>query len=310
MAVKRRVGPASAAGPVLREKAFAKVNLTLRILGRRADGYHEIESLVVFADVGDRLALHPGNDLSLEVRGALAAQAGPVEQNLVIRAARALSQNVPDLKVGRFTLVKQVPAQAGLGGGSADAAAALRVLARLNHMESDDPRLAKAARETGADVPVCLDPRPRWMRGIGEILSPPVDVPRVHAVLVRPDVALATKDVFAALNAPALAGGIAPGFRSIAPEKRALIAFLAAGSNDLERPAIAIAPVVGDVLTLLRAQPSCQLARMSGSGSACFGLFATRDAAATAKRRISATNPGWWAVQVVLGGAAKARPRV
>ncbi len=182
------------------EPAPAKVNLTLRVLGRRADGYHDIESLVVFAGVGDALTFTPGPALALAVRGPTARASGDVADNLVLKAARALAERVEGLKLGRFALSKRLPVAAGLGGGSADAAAALRLLARANGMALDDPRLMQAARATGADVPVCLDPRPRLMRGIGDLLSDPLDLPRLPAVLVNPGVAVPTRDVFAALK--------------------------------------------------------------------------------------------------------------
>ena len=163
----------------LAEFAPAKVNLTLHVLGRRADGYHEIESLVVFADVGDRLTFVPGGTLALDVSGPTAQAAGAGGDNLVLKAARALAERVEGLRVGAFRLDKQLPVAAGLGGGSSDAAAALRLLARQNGLSLDDARLREAARVTGADVPVCLDPRARMMRGIGEILSDPVTLPDI-----------------------------------------------------------------------------------------------------------------------------------
>ncbi len=150
------------------EKAPAKINLTLRVLGRRADGYHDIESLVAFAGVGDALTFTPGGDLALTVGGPTAAAAGDVADNLVLKAAHALAERVTGLRLGWFTLSKRLPVAAGLGGGSADAAAALRLLARANALAPDDPRLMQAARATGADVPVCLDPHTRLMRGIGD----------------------------------------------------------------------------------------------------------------------------------------------
>src|SRR5579871_3498517 len=153
--------------------APAKINLTLRISGRRSDGYHELESLVVFAPFGDRLTFSPNGPLDLDVSGPMADGAGPVADNLVLRAARALVDRIDGLRLGRFALHKELPSGAGLGGGSADAAAALRLIARANGISLDDPRVHDAARATGADVPVCLDPRPRGMRGIGEILSAP-----------------------------------------------------------------------------------------------------------------------------------------
>ena len=182
------------------EHAPAKVNLTLRVIGRRADGYHTLESLVVFAGVKDRLTFVPGGAASLTVRGPNAVAAGAVADNLVLRAARTLAAEVDGLKLGRFTLAKLLPAAAGIGGGSSDAAAALRLIARANRLKLTDPRLLRAAAKIGADVPVCVDPRPRVMRGIGEILSKPLSIPRFAAVLVNPGVAVPTKDVFAQLR--------------------------------------------------------------------------------------------------------------
>src|SRR6478735_9369440 len=159
------------------EHAPAKVNLTLAVLGRRADGYHAIDSLVAFAGVGDRLTFAPGVPLSLDVRGVTARYAGPLADNLVLKAARALAAEIPGLKLGRFTLDKRLPVAAGLGGGSSDAAAALRLLARANRLALGDMRLSKVARQTGADVPVCVDRRARRMRGIGDGLSAPLIIP-------------------------------------------------------------------------------------------------------------------------------------
>lgn len=299
-------GFASATQPTLADTAFAKVNLTLRILGKRADGYHEIDSLVAFATIGDRLTLAPDNELSLEVGGPLGAQAGPDSDNLVIKAARVLQRHVTDFVSGKFTLTKFVPAQAGLGGGSADAAAALRLLARANGLAADDPRLYQAARETGADVSVCLDPRPRWMRGIGEVLSVPVALPQLPAVLVRPDTALATKDVFAALKAAPLTARSSAAFPGLPADAAGLVHFITAQNNDLERPAKSIAPEVAATLAALRTQPLCLLARMSGSGSACFGLFGSSQAASDAARILAADHPEWWIQPTTIGGAVAA----
>src|SRR5882724_1214107 len=281
------------------EHAPAKVNLTLAVLGRRADGYHLLDSLVVFADAGDRLTLMPGGPLSLQVRGVTAKQAGPVESNLVFKAAKALATEIPNLKLGRFTLSKRLPVAAGLGGGSADAAAALRLLARANALAPDDPRLVQAARATGADVPVCLDPHTRRMRGIGDILSDPLDLPRLFALLVNPGVAVATADVFAALAAPP-AGQTAPAAQPLGPA--ALLAEIASGRNDLEAPAIELEPAIADVLAVLRKLPGCRLARMSGSGPTCFGLFDSSRAASAAARTLRVGYPAWWARATVLGG--------
>ena len=284
------------------EHAPAKVNLTLVVLGRRADGYHLLDSLVVFAGVGDRLTLTPGASLSLAVRGTTAEQAGPIEQNLVFKAARGLAQQIPGLKLGRFVLDKRLPVAAGLGGGSSDAAAALRLLARANRLKLSDRRLLKVARGVGADVPVCVDPSPRRMRGIGDRLSTPLTIPKLAAVLVNPGVAVPTREVFAMLGLQPggeLAG--APRARALPRDHAALIEFLAGLRNDLEPAAIKLQPVIARVLDALRRQDSCQLARMSGSGATCFGLFSSTRAAAKAARSLSAAQPRWWVKPTVFG---------
>jgi 4-diphosphocytidyl-2-C-methyl-D-erythritol kinase len=281
------------------ESALAKVNLTLRVLARRDDGFHEIESLVVFAQLADRLSLATGLPLGIDVRGSSRAATGPLDDNLVLKAARALAAQVPGLRLGHFTLTKRIPVAAGLGGGSADAAAALRLLARVNGFALDDPRLLVAARASGADVPVCLDPQARVMRGVGELLSKPVQLPKLAAVLVNPGVALPTKDVFIALdrrpNAPARDGGGPLSFETRPMAGTAdVLTELAGDRNDLESPAISIAPVIAEVLAALRASPGCQLARMSGSGATCFALCESPRAAAAVARALHAAHPAWW----------------
>jgi 4-diphosphocytidyl-2-C-methyl-D-erythritol kinase len=285
----------------LTEEAFAKINLTLRVIGRRPDGYHELDSLVVFARISDRLSFTPTPTLSLTVQGPTAGAAGPVSDNLALRAATALAARVPALQLGRFTLRKGLPVAAGIGGGSADAAAALRLLARANAIALNDPRLMDAARATGADVPVCVDPSPRRMRGIGDILSEPLALPGLPAVLVNPGVSVPTKDVFARLGAPPLTA--APGAETdVIPIARdALVDHLIAHGNDLEAAAIAVQPVIADVLTALRPLPGCRLARMSGSGATCFGLFTSGRAAATAAKRLREAHPKWWVRATQLG---------
>ena len=270
------------------EKAPAKVNLTLHVLGRRADGYHEIESLVGFADVGDALTFSPGGALALAVGGPTGPAAGDVADNLVLKAVRALAERVPDLKLGRFSLSKRLPVAAGLGGGSSDAAAALRLLASANGIARDDPRLMQAAVATGADVPVCLDPRTRRMGGIGEILSDPLDLPRLPAILVNPGVAVSTRDVFAALRLPP----IAPAAQAGRPAGT-LLDEIANGRNDLEAPAIELEPAIAELLAVLGRLPGCRLARMSGSGATCFGLFETNAAASAAARTVRVSYPQW-----------------
>jgi 4-diphosphocytidyl-2-C-methyl-D-erythritol kinase len=288
--------------PALTEPAPAKVNLTLRVVGRRPDGYHELESLVAFARVGDRLDFTPGGPLGLEIGGPFAAAAGNLADNLVLKAARELARLAPGLVLGRFVLLKELPVAAGLGGGSADAAAALRLIARANALAVDDARLSVAARATGADVPACLDPRPRVMRGIGEVLSAPVDLPPLPAVLVNPGVPLATKDVFAAFAAAPSksAGGFDLTAVSGASVEKVLAA-LAGSTNDLDGAAIALCPAVADALAALAATPGCRLARMSGSGATCFGLYPSEGAAAAAAQAVAGHNRDWWVRASVLG---------
>jgi 4-diphosphocytidyl-2-C-methyl-D-erythritol kinase len=282
------------------EKAPAKVNLTLRVLGRRADGYHELESLVAFAGVGDALTFVPGDALTLIVSGPTAPAAADSADNLVLKAARALAERTAGLTLGRFALSKRLPVAAGLGGGSADAAAALRLLAQANGIALDDPRLMQAAQATGADVPVCLDPRPRLMRGVGDVLSAPLDLPRLFAVLINPGVAVSTREVFAALNLPPAAP---PAQAGPPPARSALLAEITNGRNDLEQPAIELEPAVADVLSVLSKLPGCRLARMSGSGATCFGLFETNAAATAAARTVRVGYPQWWVRATVLGAA-------
>jgi len=282
------------------EHAPAKVNLTLAVLGRRADGYHLLDSLVVFADAGDRLTLTPGGSLSLHVRGVTAKQAGPIESNLVFKAAKALATEIPNLKLGRFTLDKRLPVAAGLGGGSSDAAATLRLLARANRLKRNDKRLLKVAGSVGADVPVCVDPQPRRMRGIGEKLSAPLAIPKLAAVLVNPGVAVPTKDVFALLGFEPGTAKRAARARALPRDRGSLLAFVAGERNDLEPAAIKLQPVIARVLTALRQQDGCDLARMSGSGATCFGLFTSPRTAAVAARHLAAAQPDWWVKATVF----------
>ena len=283
----------------LLEKAAAKINLTLRVIGRRADGYHDLESLVAFADVADVLTLQPGAEDRLELSGPFAGTSGAVVDNLVLKALGALRQRNTELKGGRFLLVKNVPVAAGVGGGSADAAAALRLLARANAIALDDPRLMEAARAVGADVPVCLDPRPRIMRGVGELLSPPLELPALPAVLVNPGVALATRDVFGKFT-----GGLGGGELTDVPrEFDALIECLDHHGNDLTDAAVACAPVIAEALAALKKLPGARLVRMSGSGSSCFALFVTQREAVAAAERLTAEQKGWWVQSTSLGAA-------
>jgi len=282
---------------LLSERAFAKINLTLRVLGRRADGYHELESLVAFADTADALTLEPGLADGLEMSGPFAGKSGRVDDNLVLRSLAELRRQIPSLKGGRFRLEKNLPVAAGVGGGSADAAAALRLLARSNGIALDDSRLMVAARAVGADVPVCLDSRPRIMRGIGEVLSAPLDLPRMPAVLVNPGVAVVTRDVFGKFKSERAGLGL----DGVPTKIDALIELLKQHDNDLTVAASACAPVVGEVLGALRSAPGSALARMSGSGATCFALFNSRAQAETAARQLADERGNWWIRAAAIG---------
>lgn len=285
----------------LQSHAPAKINLTLSILARRPDGYHELSSLVAFAEVGDTLTLEPGPALDLVLNGRTAAGLGKLGDNLVLRAARAAQARIEGLKLGRFTLAKRLPAGAGLGGGSSDAAAALRLIAEVNELEPDDPRLFEAALAAGADVPVCLDPRARLMHGIGEIISAPLALPKLDTVLVFPDIAVATADVFASFTLAAGARRKARYAESEIPSDRdALLRFLAAESNDLELAARLVAAAVGEAREALEHAGQPRLVRMTGSGSAMFGIYDDAAAAQAAAAAIVKEKPDWWVHTTVL----------
>jgi 4-diphosphocytidyl-2-C-methyl-D-erythritol kinase len=290
----------------LSEDGRAKVNLTLRVVGRRVDGYHDLESVVAFADCADRLSLTPGPELHLATEGPLAAACGEMADNLVFKAAQLLGERVPNLQFGDFTLDKKLPVAAGIGGGSADAAAALRLLAQANGLAIDDPRMIEAARLTGADVPVCLASRACVMTGVGETLLP-LALPKMPCVLVNPRVPVATKDVFKALGLRN--GELLVGFADVIeatawPQDGASIGDwiepLAADRNDLEAPATRIEPVIGEVLSALRATDGARLTRMSGSGATCFAIFETGAEAQAASQGIQRDHPAWWVHAGVL----------
>jgi 4-diphosphocytidyl-2-C-methyl-D-erythritol kinase len=282
------------------EDGRAKVNLTLRVVGRRVDGYHDLESLVAFADCADRLSLTPGSELHLATSGPRAQACGAAADNLVFKAAQLLGQRVPDLKLGDFILDKVLPVAAGIGGGSADAAAALRLLAQLNGLAIDDARLIEVAKLTGADVPVCLASRACVMTGVGETLLP-LSLPTMPCVMVNPGVGLATRDVFAALglrNGELLVGASDVMRAAAWPEDGASledwVEALAAGSNDLEAPATRLQPVIGEVLSVLGASNGAWLVRMSGSGATCFAIFENIPEARRAAQKIQLDHPTWW----------------
>lgn len=282
-------------------RAPAKINLTLRVLGRRADGFHDLASLVAFAGIGDLLTLEPGPRLSLAVAGPTAASSGPAADNLVLRAAQAFAAAVPGARLGAFRLVKRLPVAAGLGGGSSDAAAALRLLCACNGLAPDDPRVGAAAAGVGSDVPVCLNPRARMMEGVGERLSSPLALPPLPAVLVNGGVPVPTADVFRGLGLRAGEALPGPPHPAVPPADRGrLMAFLSALPNDLEPPARVVAPPVAAVMELLAAQDGVRLVRMSGSGGTVFALADSCRAAVAVARAVSRQRPGWWVRSTIL----------
>lgn len=280
------------------ERAAAKINLTLRVVGRRDDGYHTLESLVAFADLADTLTLAPGGATALDISGPFADACGTAADNLVLKAVAALGARVAELKAGRFHLEKKLPVAAGIGGGSADAAAALRLLARLNALALDDSRLTAAALAVGADVPVCLASRARIMRGVGEQLSEPLTLTPLPALMVNPGVPLSTQEVF-----KAFAGrqGSTGDLSEVPAGAGALVEYLKRHPNDLTEPAIACAPVIADVLAALNSLTGVRLVRMSGSGPTCFALFASAGDAAAGAKRLSAGQRTWWVQPAMLG---------
>ena len=282
--------------PSLTEYARAKINLHLHVVGRRADGYHLLDSLVVFAAIGDRLTVSPAAHLTLSVTGPFAAGLQTESDNLVLRAARALATHAGLNASGALTLEKNLPVASGIGGGSADAAAALRLLTRFWGLDPSTP--GQLAAGLGADVPVCVAGEPALMSGIGEILSPAPTLPGIGIVLVNPGVAVSTPAVFRTRSGPFSDPAQFP--ESGWKNAQTLTGSLHATRNDLEPPARALTPAIGDVLDTLTATPDCLLARMSGSGATCFGLFPNPEAARSAARTI--LHDGWW----VWGGGLSA----
>jgi 4-diphosphocytidyl-2-C-methyl-D-erythritol kinase len=282
----------------LAEQAPAKVNLFLRVVGRRADGFHLLDSLAVFAGAADRLSAVPAADLTLRLAGpGAAALRDDAAENLVLRAARALRAACGVRQGAALVLEKHLPVAAGLGGGSADAAAALRLLVRLWSVAPAPGTMAQVAVSLGADVPVCVGARPARMQGVGELLSPAPALPPFGLLLVNPGVSVRTPDVFRARDAGFSPAATLPmGWRDAA----AMATDLAPLANDLEAPARRLCPPIDAALAWLRAAPGCLLARMSGSGATCFAVFATPAAACEARAR--PLPAGWWA----WGGAPTA----
>jgi 4-diphosphocytidyl-2-C-methyl-D-erythritol kinase len=283
----------------IQRQARAKVNLSLRVTGRRPDGYHELDGLTAFAEAGDLVTVQDAEDLSLEIVGPYAGSLSavtvpdePATENLVLRAARALAQATGRTPRARIVLDKQLPVAGGLGGGSADAAAALHALCQLWGVEPTPARLAEIGLQLGADVPVCLHGYAAFVSGIGERLGPAPHLPEAYLLLANPGVELSTGAVFKALDGQTSG----PAARWDAPPRDAgaLAQHLARDGNDLEGPARRICPEIDAVLSALAGRPGCLIARMSGSGASCYGLFADAASAEAAAAQLAADQPRWW----------------
>jgi 4-diphosphocytidyl-2-C-methyl-D-erythritol kinase len=279
--------------------APAKINLTLHVCGRRADGYHLLDSLVVFAGAGDWISVRRADDIRLDVTGPYAAGLSGEGDNLVTRAARYLLAVTGRNEGAHITLEKNLPIASGIGGGSSDAAATLIALAQL--WDENLAQLADAdlAAKLGADVPVCLRRVPTLMRGIGELLTPAPDLPPAWLVLVNPNKPLATKAVFGALGGRYSNPSAAARFTGLSTAAD-LARALNDGRNDLAAPAGEVMPEIAEMLAALEGTTGCLLARMSGSGPTCFGLYGDSQAAGAAAEALKSARPGWWVAPAPL----------
>ncbi len=272
--------------------APAKLNLYLHVVGRRDDGYHLLDSLAAFSDIGDRLSAASASGLSLKITGPFAGDLKDNDPtNLAWRAAEMLAALLGRKPNAALTLEKNLPIASGIGGGSSDAAATLKALCGLWQAQPDEAALAALALKLGADVPVCLAERASYFGGTGELVEAAPSLPRAGLVLVNPGIALPTVSVFKARR-----GGFTPAsrFEEAPKDARQLAALLAARHNDLTEAALGIVPAIGDVLKELEAQ-NALLARMSGSGATCFGLFESQTAAEAAAATMKAkAPPRWW----------------
>lgn len=291
----------------LSQTARAKINLNLHVTGRNADGYHLLDSVVVFADLGDELVLTRARQTMLQIRGPFGAGLETGRDNLILAAFDRLNTLMGgSLEPAGFELVKNLPVASGIGGGSADAAAALRGLIDLYNLQISQPDLKRIALSIGADVPVCLASKPVRMSGIGEHLAALENLPPFDAVLVNPGVGVSTRAIFENL-------AITPGKSAFAAlpdipadrDEKSWLQWLMETRNDLQKTAEQVEPVITQVIAALRQTPSCHLARMSGSGATCFALYANGRDAHNAAQVLTTQHPKWWVRAVRLGGSVK-----
>lgn len=276
------------------ETAPAKVNLALHIVERLPDGYHRLDSIAVFTDIGDRLEaeLRQDGELQLVIEGEF-AEGLPIADNLILRAAKLLQQRAAIPLGANIRLWKHVPVGAGLGGGSADAAAALRLLNRVWGAGLSDVVLAELGGQLGADIPACVFSGAVRMEGIGEQLSPVLHVPQFSLVLAYPNAPLWTPDVYRAMTGKVFSG-ILPALPGIGADRAEWLEWLKVTHNDLEAASRELSPHIEAMIGALRRNAGCMLARMSGSGSACFGVFETVEQAVGAQKFLKRQHPEWW----------------
>ena len=283
---------------VVTEFAAAKVNLFLHVLGRREDGFHLLESLVAFADIGDEVTVAKGPTFTLSISGPFASEVPKGGDNIVMQAAEALAHGVSAIPPGaEMALHKSLPAASGIGGGSANAAACLKGLLKLHDVALSDAALNQIAVGLGADVPVCLRSKISMMRGIGQIVETVPDLPEIYAVLVNPCVAVPTGPIFQAMGLlhGAMVSEPAPVLsRTAFRNAHSFADYLRQCRNDLETPATNMVREIGDVQEALFAVDGCLLARMSGSGATCFGLFENQEEALDVEARFVSEHPNWW----------------
>lgn len=284
----------------LTTQAYAKVNLSLEVLGRREDGYHLLESLVAKVSLADALSFTPSDEFSFHSEVPDHSQLGKAEDNLVVRAARLLAAHYGIACHGALTLSKHIPIGAGLGGGSADAAACLRLLSRAWRIDAPDEDLAYLAKKLGADVSYCLHSGLALMTSTGEIIHPILSSLDLYILLVNPGVAVATQDVYRlSVSHFEKAEGVTY-WQEACQANDSLFAALQEARNSLEEPAIKLCPVILEVIGAIASLPECRLARMSGSGATCFGLFETKEAALSASEILKQHQPNWWNVTAKL----------
>ena len=283
---------------MLKAIARPKVNLFLHVTGKRRDGYHLLESLVVFPEGGDVISVAPHRELSLKVAGPFSGMVGAAKDNLILKAANLLQKYGATAEGAEITLEKHLPVAAGIGGGSADAAATLQRLNDLWRLNLPLAQLAEIGLEIGADVPSCLLGRPALMSGIGEKLQEIKKFPKLNILLVNFGIMVPTGDVFKKLEIRNIS---TPGFDPTVGSVNDLTRELRKCRNDLQTPALELVPEIGDVLNAIEGLEGCHLARMSGSGGTCFGLFETANSAEAAARHIQTIHPDWWVLPTMVG---------